>query len=104
MKMGKIILSMIIVLIVFAQTSELFAQTTVYLNVPEENLRNAPNGRKIGALLENTEMVAIAENENWVQVFLVGIGILGLILLGLFPQLTQPLIASLPAMFEHLGK
>ncbi|MBN1478665.1 hypothetical protein EH223_17030 [candidate division KSB1 bacterium] len=72
MKLGKIVLSMITLVIVLAQMSVLFSQTYVYINVPEENLRNAPNGRKIGALLENTEMVAIDEKENWVQVQLTG--------------------------------
>jgi len=71
MKLSRVFLFLILVVLV-VQISELTAQTTVYLNVPEENLRNAPNGRKIGALLENTEMVAIAENENWVQVQITG--------------------------------
>lgn len=57
-----------IVVMVFAQLSELAAQTQVFVNVPEENLRVAPNGRKIGSLVENAEMIAIAEKDNWVQV------------------------------------
>ncbi len=60
------------VVMVFAQLSDVAAQTQVYVNVPEENIRVAPNGRKIGSLLEETEMIAIAEKDNWVQVQLTG--------------------------------
>ncbi|MBN1466577.1 peptidylprolyl isomerase [candidate division KSB1 bacterium] len=62
----------ILLVIVMMQFTALTAQTLVYVNVAEENLRNAPNGRKIGSLLENTEMVAVDENENWVQVQITG--------------------------------
>lgn len=72
MKLGKIVLSILILLMVLAQMSVLFSQTYVYINVSEENLRNAPNGLKIGSLLEGTEMVAVGEKDNWVQVQLTG--------------------------------
>jgi len=72
MKQGITILSIFLLLIVFNHMPELYAQTTVYLNVAEENLRVAPNGRKIGTLVENAEMVAVAENDNWVQVQVTG--------------------------------
>ena len=68
----RTILSLVFVLIVFMHMPDLCAQTKVYLNVPQENLRNAPSGRKLGSLLENTEMVAIAENDKWVQVQITG--------------------------------
>ncbi|MBN1559595.1 peptidylprolyl isomerase [candidate division KSB1 bacterium] len=64
--------TLFILVIVFAQFTTLTAQTKVYVNVEEENLRNAPNGQKIGALLENTEMIALGENGNWVQVQVTG--------------------------------
>ena len=41
-------------------------------------------------------------NETWVQTFMLGIGVLGIFLLGLFPQILQPFLSSLPALFEHL--
>jgi formate hydrogenlyase subunit 3/multisubunit Na+/H+ antiporter MnhD subunit len=41
--------------------------------------------------------------ESWAQAALVGLGILALILLGLFPQASQFLVENLPAMFERLG-
>ncbi len=71
MKMSKLFL-LFTVVIVFAQITELCAQTRVFVNVPEENLRIAPNGRKIGSLVENTEMIAVDEKDNWVQVQLTG--------------------------------
>ena len=42
--------------------------------------------------------------ETWDQRVLIGLGLLALLIFGLFPQGIQPLLASLPAMFEHLGK
>ena len=41
---------------------------TMYLNVPQENLRIAPNGKKIGELLEGAEMTVLDDQENWVKV------------------------------------
>lgn len=43
-------------------------------------------------------------NESWVQTVMLGVGVIGLFVLGLFPQIMQPFIASLPALFEHLGQ
>jgi parvulin-like peptidyl-prolyl isomerase len=71
MNMSKLFLLVLMVL-VFAQFADVAAQTQVFVNVPEENIRVAPNGRKIGAVVENTEMIAIAEKDNWVQVQITG--------------------------------
>ncbi|MBK7319803.1 proton-conducting transporter membrane subunit [Candidatus Villigracilis affinis] len=43
-------------------------------------------------------------NETWVQVIMLGVGVIGLFILGIFPQVLQPFIANLPALFEHLGQ
>jgi formate hydrogenlyase subunit 3/multisubunit Na+/H+ antiporter MnhD subunit len=43
-------------------------------------------------------------NESWVQTAMLGLGVIGLFILGLFPQIMQPLIVNLPALFEHLGQ
>lgn len=43
-------------------------------------------------------------NESWVQMGMLGVGVIGLFILGIFPQTLQPFIASLPALFEHLGQ
>jgi formate hydrogenlyase subunit 3/multisubunit Na+/H+ antiporter MnhD subunit len=42
--------------------------------------------------------------EGWLQVIMLGLGVTGLFILGLFPQIVQSLLADLPAMFEHLGR
>jgi NADH-quinone oxidoreductase subunit N len=42
--------------------------------------------------------------EHWRPGILIGIGVLGLFLLGIFPQIFRPIMANLPGMFEHLGK
>jgi formate hydrogenlyase subunit 3/multisubunit Na+/H+ antiporter MnhD subunit len=43
-------------------------------------------------------------NESWMQTAMLGVGVAGLFVLGIFPQVMQPFIASLPALFEHLGQ
>lgn len=43
-------------------------------------------------------------NESWVQIGMLGIGIIGLFLLGMLPQVMQPFLANLPALFEHLNQ
>jgi formate hydrogenlyase subunit 3/multisubunit Na+/H+ antiporter MnhD subunit len=43
-------------------------------------------------------------NENWAQVIMLGVGVTGLFILGVFPQATQPFLSGLPRMFEHLGQ
>ena len=45
---------------------------TMYVKVAEENIRIAPNGRKIGALLKGTQLTVLEERDNWVQVQLTG--------------------------------
>jgi len=53
----------------------LFAQelsSKMYLKVPEENLRTAPGGKKMGSLLQGTEMSVILERDNWVKVQITG--------------------------------
>jgi formate hydrogenlyase subunit 3/multisubunit Na+/H+ antiporter MnhD subunit len=43
-------------------------------------------------------------HEDWNSGIMIGIGAIGLFILGIFPQIFRPIIANLPAMFEHLGK
>ena len=63
----------IILILSTLQLGTLTAQTTkMYVNVPEENLRNAPNGRKLGTLIDGTEMLVLVEKENWVKVQITG--------------------------------
>jgi len=35
---------------------------------------------------------------------LIGLGVIGLFILGIFPQSFRPILVNLPAMFEHFGK
>jgi NADH-quinone oxidoreductase subunit N len=42
--------------------------------------------------------------ENPTQMTMLGLGMIGLFILGLFPQSVQFLLADLPLMFEHLGR
>jgi formate hydrogenlyase subunit 3/multisubunit Na+/H+ antiporter MnhD subunit len=50
------------------------------------------------------------EYTNWqrretpTQVVMLGLGMIGLFILGLFPQILQIFLADLPLMFEHLGR
>ena len=42
--------------------------------------------------------------EDWLQGIMLGLGMIGLFVLGLFPQFVQYFLSNLPAMFEHLGR
>lgn len=42
--------------------------------------------------------------EDWAQGIMLGLGMTGLFILGIFPQVIQYFLVSLPAMFEHLGR
>lgn len=42
--------------------------------------------------------------ESPTQVFMLGLGVIGLFVLGLFPQTVQYFLSNLPAMFERLGR
>ena len=42
--------------------------------------------------------------ESWGSGIMIGLGVIALFILGIFPQIFRPILASLPSMFEHLGK
>jgi len=42
--------------------------------------------------------------EDWLQGIMLGLGMIGIFVLGLFPQFVQYFLSNLPAMFEHLGR
>ena len=42
--------------------------------------------------------------EDWLQSIMLGLGMIGLLILGLFPQFVQYFLSNLPAMFERLGR
>ena len=41
-------------------------------------------------------------NESWLHIVMLGIGVVGLFVLGIFPQILEPFLSSLPSLFEHL--
>ncbi len=43
-------------------------------------------------------------SEGWAQAVMLAVGVSGLFLLGIFPQILQPLLANIPSLFEHLGR
>jgi hypothetical protein len=42
--------------------------------------------------------------ESLTQRLMLGLGVIGLFILGLFPQVIQYFLANMPLMFEHLGR
>lgn len=42
--------------------------------------------------------------EDWLQGAMLGLGMIGILILGLFPQSVQYFLSNLPGMFEHLGR
>jgi formate hydrogenlyase subunit 3/multisubunit Na+/H+ antiporter MnhD subunit len=42
--------------------------------------------------------------EDWLQGIMLGLGVIGLFILGLFPQILQYFLSNLPAMFDRLGR
>jgi len=45
-----------------------------------------------------------AVNESWVQMTMLGLGVIGLFILGMFPQILQPFLADLPSLFNRIGQ
>ena len=60
--------------------------------------------RSLAALVMANEDANWEWNESWVQTVMLVVGVLGLFFLGVFPQTLQPLLSSLPALFEHLAQ
>ncbi len=59
--------------------------------------------RTLAVFVMAEENTGWAWNETWAQSVMLGLGALGLFVLGIFPQILQPLIVNLPALFNHLG-
>lgn len=60
--------------------------------------------RSLAVFVMAEEQTAWELNESWVQVTMLALGVIGLFILGIFPQVLQPFLANLPALFEHLGQ
>lgn len=60
--------------------------------------------RMLAVLSMAEEYASWEVGENWLQWIMLGLGMIGLFFLGLFPQAVQYFLSSLPSMFEHLGR
>ncbi|MCL4530684.1 MAG: hypothetical protein M1282_14900 [Chloroflexi bacterium] len=60
--------------------------------------------RMMAVLVMQKEETRWSLKENWIQRGMLGIGITGLFLLGIFPQIMRPFLENLPLMFQHLGR
>jgi NADH:ubiquinone oxidoreductase subunit 2 (subunit N) len=59
--------------------------------------------RTLATLTAAPEGTVWATRETWPQRIFLGLGLLALFGLGIFPQWTVPLLDRLPSIFEHLG-
>jgi formate hydrogenlyase subunit 3/multisubunit Na+/H+ antiporter MnhD subunit len=60
--------------------------------------------RSLAVISMADEYTGWTPRENPTQMTMLGLGIIGLFVLGLFPQTVQFVLADLPLMFEHLGR
>lgn len=60
--------------------------------------------RTLAVISMADEYTSWSARENPTQMTMLGLGIIGLFLLGLFPQTLQFVLGNLPLMFEHLGR
>ena len=60
--------------------------------------------RTLAVLVMAPEGTGWELQERWGSGIMIGLGVIGLFILGIFPQIFRPIMANLPAMFEHLGK
>jgi NADH-quinone oxidoreductase subunit N len=60
--------------------------------------------RSLAVISMAEEYTSWKPRENRAQIIMLGLGMIGLFTLGLFPQTVQFLLADLPLMFAHLGR
>ncbi len=60
--------------------------------------------RTLAVFVMAEEKTAWSWNESWIQAGMLTIGVIGLFILGLVPQVMQPFLSKLPALFEHLSQ
>jgi len=71
LKLFSLILAVLFILSTHSSTAQGIS-SKMYVKVPEENLRSAPNGKKFGSVLEGTEILVLQEQDKWVQVQITG--------------------------------
>jgi multicomponent Na+:H+ antiporter subunit D len=59
--------------------------------------------RSLAVLAMASEGTEWKWNETLTQAVMLGAGMIGLFVMGLFPQLVQPFLSSLPVLFQHIG-
>jgi len=59
--------------------------------------------RTLAVMVMAGDKTAWVSKESWSQRAMLGVGMLGLFILGLFPQAASPILDKLPLMFQHLG-
>jgi NADH-quinone oxidoreductase subunit N len=60
--------------------------------------------RSLAVISMADEQIVWTRHESSTQITMLGLGMIGLFLLGLFPQTIQFFLVNLPLMFEHLGR
>ena len=60
--------------------------------------------RSLAVISMADEYTAWQPRESATQMTMLGLGMIGLVILGLFPQTIQFFLTDLPLMFEHLGR
>ena len=60
--------------------------------------------RMLAVLVMEKEETPWALKETWAQRAMLGLGMIVLFVLGIFPQALRPLLDKLPLMFQHLGR
>ncbi|HSM72440.1 MAG TPA: proton-conducting transporter membrane subunit, partial [Anaerolineales bacterium] len=60
--------------------------------------------RTLAVLSMADEYTSWGVGEDRLQGIMLGLGVIGLFILGIFPQTLQYFLADLPGMFEHLGR
>jgi formate hydrogenlyase subunit 3/multisubunit Na+/H+ antiporter MnhD subunit len=60
--------------------------------------------RTLAVFVMTDEVSAWKLTESWVQMSMLGLGVIGLFIMGFFPQVLQPFIENLPALFERLSQ
>jgi formate hydrogenlyase subunit 3/multisubunit Na+/H+ antiporter MnhD subunit len=60
--------------------------------------------RSLAVISMADEHTGWTPRESFTQLTMLGLGMIGLVLLGLFPQTVHLFLSNLPLMFEHLGR
>jgi parvulin-like peptidyl-prolyl isomerase len=68
----KIFYRIFFMLVIAGQSGAQGLATKMYISVPEENLRIAPNGKKTGSLVQGTETTVLVEQGQWLKVQVTG--------------------------------